>query len=214
MPRLSASLAFFSLALAPALASADNIPYGNPGSIAPTSVITASTTGSVTGYFFGANAAYTDTVRLVDETSGTTSPYFFNNQTESLGASANFGAVTAGDTLAFEVYDANLNQTFASDPSLSQDGINHAYAAPYSGGVIVNGATIPAGTYIGMEDLNKAHSDFDYNDVTFVFDNIGTTTVPVPVPVMSSVPEPTSIALLGTGLLAAAGGLRKRLSRK
>ncbi len=212
MSPLSASRVLFSLALAPALARADNIPYGNPGSIAPTSIITAATTGDVMGYFFGANAAYTDTVRLVDETSGTTSPYFFNNQTESLGASANFGAVTAGDTLAFEVYDANLNQTFSSDPSLSQDGINHAYAAPYSGGVIVNGDTIPAGTYIGMEDLNKAHSDFDYNDVTFVFDNIavGTGTVPV----VSSVPEPTSIALLGTGLLAAAGGLRKRLSRK
>ncbi len=212
MSRLSVSLALFSLALAPALARADNIPYGNPGSIAPTSIIKAATTGDVMGYFFGANAAYTDTVRLVDETSGTTSPYFFNNQTESLGASANFGAVTAGDTLAFEVYDANLNQTFSSDPSLSGDGINHAYAAPYSGGVIVNGATIPAGTYIGMEDLNKAYSDFDYNDVTFVFDNISASSVPTPV--TSTVPEPTSIALLGTGLLAAAGGLRKRLSRK
>ncbi len=212
MSRLSASLALFSLALASALARADNIPYGNPGSIAPTSILTAATTGDVMGYFFGANAAYTDTVRLVDETSGATSPYFFNNQTESLGASANFGAVTAGDTLAFEVYDANLNQTFSSDPSLSQDGINHAYAAAYSGGVIVNGDTIPAGTYIGMEDLNKAHSDFDYNDVTFVFDNIATGSVPTPV--TSTVPEPTSIALLGTGLLAAAGGLRKRLSRK
>ncbi len=212
MQRLSVSLALFSLALAPAFARADNIPYGNPGSIAPTNIITASATGNVMGYFFGANAAYTDTVRLVDLTSGTAGPYFFNNQTESLGASANFGAVTAGDTLVFEVYDGNLNQIFASDPSFSQDGINHAYAAPYSGGVIVNGATIPAGTYIGMEDLNKAYSDFDYNDVTFVFDNIAAT--PRTVPVVSSVPEPTSIALLGTGLLAAAGGLRKRLSRK
>ena len=56
----------------------------------------------------------------------------------------------------------------------------------YAGGT-PNGAAIPAGTYVGMEDLNKSTADFNYNDDSFVFTNVSSTVTP----------EPTSLLLLG-----------------
>ncbi|HVP50208.1 MAG TPA: PEP-CTERM sorting domain-containing protein [Candidatus Bathyarchaeia archaeon] len=85
---------------------------------------------------------------------------------------------------------------FASDPALSYDGVNHAYATPFAGR---NG--IPAGIFVGMKDLPVGQSDLDYNDDPFVFTNV------------SSTPEPGTLAMLGSGILGVAGILRRKMCR-
>jgi PEP-CTERM motif len=185
------------------------IPYCNIGTIAPTNIFTADSTGDITGFFIqggaasGGGAADLDFVRMLDITTGTTSPWLFNNQTSLPGDTADFGFVNSGDTLVFEIQNVTLGGIIlASDPTLSDDGVNHAYATHFSGGIL-NGALIPAGTYVGMEDLPNGESDWNYNDDSFVFTGVtaGTT------------PEPGTLVLFGTGILGLAGVVRRKLSR-
>jgi hypothetical protein len=172
-----------------ALAWGDAIPYPDVGTVAPTVTITATATGDVIGYFYGASAGDTDEVKVCDTTVGPLdcSPLEFDNQTTAPGASFTF-AVTAGDTLVFDLENFSTSTLLSSDPSMSADGLNHAYVTPYSG--TGGPAGIPAGTFVGMEDLASFQgSDFDYNDDQFVFTNLTVT------------PEP-SMLILCAGLLA------------
>jgi hypothetical protein len=194
--KLLSSLALASVVSIPVFA--DAIPYPNPGVIAPTNMFTAASTGHIEGYFYGFNAADVDEIRMCDTTQGYCSPYTFQNQTTPVGATFNFGAVHAGDVLVFDLNNLTTGNVLSSDPSRSADGINHAYATPYT--MMVNGIPAP-GTFIGMEDLTVPGSDLDYNDDQFVFNNISSTTV---------TPEPSSIGLLGMGLLCGVMGAARR----
>ncbi len=206
-----ASLLLLALAVAISLpAFADGcIPYCNIGTIAPTNVFTASSTGDITGFFVqggaasGGGAADLDFVRMLDVTTGTMSPWLFNNQTTTTGTSADFGFANTGDTLVFELENVTLGGLiFASDPSLSEDGVNHAYATSFSGGVL-NGVLFPAGTYVGMEDLPNGESDWNYNDDSFVFTGVTATTTP----------EPGTLVLFGSGALGLLGFMRRKLGK-
>lgn len=177
----------------------DCIPYCNVGNIAPTNVFNAIATGDVTGYFVGKGpAGDTDFVRMLDLTTNTTGDWIFNNQTSQVGDMADFGVANAGDLLVFEIWNQTLNAIFASEPDLSDDMTNHAYATHFSGGII-NGFNFPAGTYVGMEDLPNGQSDWNYQDDQFLATNV------------AIVPEPSSLVVLGSGIVAVAGFARRRL---
>ena len=204
---------------------ADVLPYAQPGHLAPTVPLTAATTGQIVGYFYGSEAGGTDYVRLLDVTSGFASPFLLSNHASMPGQSVSFGFVTAGDTLIFQLvnsdvegnkdgtdfsphgpFDPNAQMNgwpMASDPAYSVDGLNHAYVASFSGSTTLG---IPAGVYLGMEDLPFGAADLDYNDTQFVFTNVAPVTT-------AMTPEPSSFVLMATGVFGAAAVFRRHVRR-
>lgn len=56
----------------------------------------------------------------------------------------------AGDVLTFRLNVVTTGEVLYSDKVLNTDGINHVYSAVFSGDAAHG---IPAGTYVGFEDL-------------------------------------------------------------
>jgi hypothetical protein len=201
------AVAVATLAMLASQAKADVIPYPNIGTVDPPSTITAVNTGVIDAWFYGYNAADTDQVQIIDVTTSTASGWFFvNNATTPGTEAAGILSVNAGDVLEFQLDDLTQGDILSSNPLNSPDGINHAYITPYSGGTI-GSSTVPAGDFVGMEDRTIGqHSDLDYNDDQYIFDNIQSSPNP-------PVPEPGTLSLFGTGLLGLAGMLRYRFSK-
>ncbi len=191
----------FTAAALPALA--DQIPYASVGSIAPTNLVYATANG-INAYYMGSTAGFDNQIQVYDVQTGWESGKVLDNKSSTPGTEITLGTgagqINAGDELIF--YILSPDGLFANVGSYSADGINHAYMTTYSGGK-VNGYTVPAGIFVGMEDLNKAHSDLNYNDDDFVFTGVKTT---------SATPEPAAFALFATGMLGfiALKGLRKQ----
>lgn len=186
----------------------DSIPYGNPGHVASTTSVTA-TGNTLDVYFYGSSAADTDDIKVQDLTQSWTSGLILDNHSSAPGQEFSF-SVNPGDVLVFYLVNQTTGKTYSSVPGNSDDGYNHAYITPFSG----NGS-IPPGTFVGFEDLfigansdkvctgDKNQSDCDYNDDEFVFVGVAP----------GNAPEPSSLALLGTSILGAAGMVRRRFVR-
>jgi hypothetical protein len=184
----------FALLSATGSALADSIPYTHTGTVAPTVPTYATSSSGVDLYYYGSTAGYTDYIGVYDLQTGYNSGLLFDNKTTSVGAEvvvgSKAGQINVGDQLVF--YIDSPEGTFASTAAGNADGINHAYITSYSGGT-VNGVKVPAGLFVGMEDENKSHSDLNYNDENFLVTGVSTSAV---------TPEPASLFLLGTGLIA------------
>lgn len=157
---------------------------------------TATSTGQINAYFYGATAAYSNTLTMLVNGVATaeTLAGVFHNHSSQIGDFVNLGSVNAGDIITFQLNVLTTGKTWYSDNTLNSDQLNHVFSTGFSGDV-ENG--IPAGTYVGFEDLIRG-GDFDYNDEAFVFTNI------------SAVPEPGTYAMLLAGLLMVGFKLRNR----
>lgn len=155
---------------------------------------TATSTGQINAYFYGATAAYANTLTMLVNGVATpeTSAGVFHNHSSQVGDFVNLGFVNEGDVITFQLNVLTTGRSWSSDNSLNSDHINHVFSTSFGGDAETN---IPAGTYVGFEDLIRG-GDFDYDDEAFVFTNI------------SAVPEPETYAMLLAGLLMISYQLR------
>ena len=204
------SLLALSLAGLTVPAMAGTIPYANVGTIAPEVPVFASGNDGIAVFYFGSGANFYDSVEVADPSTGYDSGPILGNHSTALGTEVlvgtGAGEIKAGDQLVFYI-DSPAGK-FASLAADSADGVNHAYITSYGGGSLGD-VTIPGGLYVGMEDQTSFYSDFDYNDDSFVFAGVSAPSLPT-----AATPEPSTLALLGTGLLGAAGAVRRRLMER
>jgi hypothetical protein len=148
-------------------------------------------TGDIIATYEGNSAAYSNDLYLVtnDGIAGN-DIFLFNNHGSAVGATANLGSFAVGTELTFRLHVNDTNTDyFTGAASRNPDGAAHAR---------VEAGWLPDTTLVSFEDL--FNGPFVYNDLSFSFTN--TTTA-------QSVPEPTSILLLGLGMVGIAAARRK-----
>jgi hypothetical protein len=172
-------------------AQAATIPYQHQGTENPTKyTFAASSTGSLVAYFYGSGASFSESLGLL--VNGQDRGTALDNHSSPFGTMYNFGNVSAGDTLVFYVDVKTTGFKYYSDISRNDDHVNHVYSTAFTGH-----GKIPAGTYVGFEDLSQRDThwtDNNYTDEQFVF-------------TVAAVPEPSTWAMMvlgfvGVGFLA------------
>lgn len=163
------------------------IPYPNVGvQNSGTYIFNAISDGPVTVYFAGSAAGFSEVLGMTVNgvPTGITG---LNDHSSHIGDSLVLGNVHAGDTIVFfdQISQANTGDIWYSDPALNGGDGQHVYSAFYDGltdSILhVPAGVIPAGVYVGFEDLKKDFgSNFDYLDETFVVTNVATNATPLP----------------------------------
>ncbi len=199
---------------APRANAADAIPYpyaGNYNDAVYT--FTATSSGDIVAYLVGGHdAGYSNELGLL--INGVLSPAGYGLENHSdYGTSFNLGYANAGDVLVFVLHNLDpLGMNAYSDPSMNVgydlpgiDTHNHVYSTEYTATdpVFVYGSVVvPAGTYVGFEDLQFPDSNYNYDDESFVFTNVR---------VGTGVPEPGVLALfVAAGVPLSAFAIRRR----
>nr|WP_271604928.1 PEPxxWA-CTERM sorting domain-containing protein [Bradyrhizobium sp. CCBAU 11434] len=181
MIRTCVATATLMLALA-TIAKADVI-YPNPGTENPiTYTFTSTANGSLIAYFYGSGASFSESLGLL--VNGRDRGTALDNHSSPYGQAHDFGNVSFGDTLVFYIDVKTTGHTYYSDIKMNSDGVNHVYSTAFNGD-----GTIPAGTYVGFEDLSlhqTCWTDNNYTDEQFVF-------------TVASVPEPSTWAMMILG---------------
>jgi hypothetical protein len=189
-------------------ARADAIPYptsGTPNTASYT--FTATVTGDIIAYFAGSTALFDNQLGLLVD-GVDTGKVGLDNHTSSLGQSFNLGHANAGQTLTFVLHNLTSNLLAYSDPTMNGSydfnasvGHQHVYSTAYTQTSPIIDPSIPAGTYVSFEDLLFPSSDYDYNDLDFVFTNVGIQqTLASPSPIAGA--GLPGLTLAGAGLLA------------
>lgn len=216
--RATAAAALVTLVGVSTVAQAQtSLVYPNKGQYnATTYSFTAAATGDVLAYMVGGfGAAYTNELGLMINGQLSSSGFGLNNHSTQIGQVFNLGHVSAGDALTFVLRNYTLNQDVYSDASLNTrydlstaTGHNHIYSTSYNGS-LGNYPGVPAGTFVAFEDQRLPASDFNYNDLSFVFTNVSTLAITT---LSSAVPEPQTQGMLLSGLaaLALVGARRRR----
>ena len=152
------------------------VPYPNGGTQianANAELVYANGGDVVATYYHGISSGDHDVLYL----NGTE---IFDNKLNSPGNTVDLGTFAAGTLLDFTMKDLTTVNTWnMGSGTENSDGAVHAYVVdnfPSSGNV-----------FVGWEDWPKGISDFNYNDLTFTFSNIGA----------APVPEPSTLALAG-----------------
>ena len=149
-------------------------------------------TDDVIATYEGNSAAYSNDLYLVQPGDDL---FIFNNQSSAVGSTFNLGSFDVGTELVFRLYVNNTGYDyFTGEGTLNPDFFAHAR-------VEENWKTDT--TLVSFEDLYNG--PFNFNDLSFSFTNTVTTT-----PVVSSVPEPSSILLFGLGLVGLTLKMRVR----
>lgn len=170
-------------------AAAETIPlaplnFGNLGSLGANYYAPG---GPLMAYYAGAGADDTNHAFLGSL------PLFKNRGAgaNQIGDSVALGSFDAGTKLVFRLEDQTTGKTYST-------GMWNAMVQPFAGGTF-KGFSFPSGFLIRFEDRSLLKSDWDFNDMAFVV-----------APAPAAVPEPATMALLGTGLAAGAAWRRRR----
>lgn len=187
---VAALVAVSACAAGPLVSSAQAstvIPYPNVGvENSGTHTFTAINDGPVTTYFAGSAAGFSEVLGMTVNgiPTGITG---LNDHSSVIGNSLVLGNVHAGDSIVFfdQISPLNTGDIWYSDATLNGSDGQHVYSAIYDGltdSILhVPAGVIPAGVYVGFEDLRRGFgSNFDYLDETFVVTNVATNVTPLP----------------------------------
>jgi opacity protein-like surface antigen len=156
--------------------------------------VTAANTGFLRAIFVSKSAAHTSKLGVF--VNGVDRGLGLNNQTATFGQIHNYGAIIAGQSIEYYIFNMTTGQSYRLNNTLNPGNVQHFYRDGYSGNDFGFNVT---GGYYGAEDLPANQSDYDYNDFTFV-----STT--------GAIPEPATWAMMIMGFGLIGGALRQAKS--